>query len=380
MASTTDASTAAPADRLTALDGLRGWASLSVIFFHLTWETFGARFPVFRSFPFAFLGNGNFAVALFLMVSGYVLTIRGWRSDDKAGVRRSIVKRYVRLTPPILASVLIFYAAVALGWSSAQVAGQIVQRPDWLQAFGSFHPDVVDALSFGSFGVYFGGGPQSYGPFLWTMTIELWGSFLVLLLCWFELPARWSYLPLALLVTMGIFLTFVPYFPVAACYPAGAMVALAVKDGLVASGPPRPLQSTLASLVVVASLLAVAWAETTGISTRYTAILAMAAFVAVLRSGPALRLLSAPLSRWLGQVSFPLYLVQISVIVTITSGLIAWADRNGVLDVWEAGAIAVVSIGCCLLAAALFMPVERFALWLSARVGEAAVRRRLSPS
>jgi peptidoglycan/LPS O-acetylase OafA/YrhL len=365
--------TAAAPTRVAALDGLRGWASLSVVVFHLGWETFGKIYPDFRSFPEALIANGSLAVSLFLMVSGYVLTIRGWRDDDKDPVRRSLLKRYFRLTPPILVSVLIYWAVVALGWSHAHEAGLIVHRPDWLAAFARFGPNLGDVVGFGLFGAYVQANQGGYGPFLWTMAIEFWGSFVVLALCWFELPGRWSYAPLVALTAIGLMLPWSPYFPIAACYPAGALVALMSKDGLVGSDTPGPLESATATVVAILALIGAALAEMSGKSTQLTALVAMAVFLLVLRSGPISRFLSLPLSQWLGRLSFPLYLIQISVIVTITSGLIVVAKTNGLLAPAMALAIALLSLAACLLGAWLMLPVERFALDFAGRIGRLAI-------
>ena len=34
--------------RVGALDGLRGWAALGVLIYHVGWEMFGIIYPVFR--------------------------------------------------------------------------------------------------------------------------------------------------------------------------------------------------------------------------------------------------------------------------------------------------------------------------------------------
>jgi peptidoglycan/LPS O-acetylase OafA/YrhL len=362
--------TARPSERLRALDGLRGWAALSVIVFHLTWETFGALYPVLRSFPVALVGNGNFAVALFLKVSGYVLTWRGWHSDDKAPIVHAILKRYFRLTFPIAVSVLLFWAVLALGWTSNETAGAIVHRPGWLQRFGHVEPDFVDALSFGLAGVYLHISPSGYGPFLWTMVAELWGSYVVLGLCLVELPGRLTYLPLAGLTVAGLFSPALhPLFPIAACYPAGALMALLTRDGLIGSGEPSARESRLAGGVLVVTLSAAAVGEMAKIDPAFTTVLAMATFVAALRCRTSAALLALPVSQWLGRISFPLYLLQIVVITVFTSGLIVLFDAVHILTLWTALGIAVASLVACLVAAHLFLPVERFAIALSAQIG-----------
>ncbi|HEX4298285.1 MAG TPA: acyltransferase [Devosia sp.] len=366
-----------PSRRLAALDGLRGWAALSVVVFHLSWETFGALFPIYRSFPAALLGNGNFAVALFLMVSGYVLTVRGWHEPDKTAVRRSIVKRYFRLTIPIFVAVMLFYAVLKLGWALWPAASQIVHRPDWLSGFGNFHTSLLSAAWFGLVGLYVTTRTFQYGPFLWTMTAELWGSYLVLALCLFEMPRRWSYGPLAILTVLGLLLPLEPFFPMAACYPAGALVALMSRDGLIASGLPSRTESRVATAMAVAAYVAGSLADKSPSEVIAMTLLAMVLFVAAMRSGPVSAFLSLPLSQWLGRISFPLYLVQILIIMTISSGLILLAQDAGLLTARTALGIVAVSLAACLAAAQLFMPVERLALSVAARIGR---RTRPAPA
>lgn len=368
-------STPAP-QRVVALDGLRGWAALSVVFFHLTWETFGAAFPVFRTPPFALLGNGPYAVALFLMVSGYVLTIGGWRNADKRPMVRSIAKRYPRLTIPILASVLLFWALISLGLTASPVAGRIVNRPDWLAQFADLRPNLVDALWFGLVQVYITTGQHSYGPFLWTMTVELWGSFIVLLACLLELPGVRGYLLLLAVCGASFYTKLDPYFPVAACYPAGAIVALLVRDGIIRSSVPGRLESTVATAGVVVGLVTSAAEKQFNLGLQLTTVAAILTFVGVIRSRPALAFLRLRVSLWLGAISFPLYLVQILILTTVTSDLIVAARGAGLLNPWTAAAVAGVSLPLCLVAAQLFLSVERGGLKVARWLGERIVPLR----
>jgi peptidoglycan/LPS O-acetylase OafA/YrhL len=357
-----------PAERLSVLDGLRGWAALSVVIFHLTWECFGVLFPPLRNVPLAVVANGNMAVALFLMVSGYVLTLRGWRNADKAGVRRSVLKRYFRLTIPIFVSVMLFWVILALGLGAGPAAGVIVERADWLSKFGHLDPNVMQAAVFGLAGVYLGTTADSFGPFLWTMTIELWGSYVVLGLCYFELPRVWAYVPMVLLTLLALWLHAAPYFPLASCYLGGSLVALMTKDGIVRTGSPGSIESLVATAMFAFSLLAAGLAQYYQLGQGLVVPFAMIGFTAALRSGPVSRFLALPVSQWLGRISFPLYLLQILVIVTLTSWLIIWAQAGGLLTIWIALGIAMASVVVCVAAAWVFLPVERLALRVAARI------------
>ena len=354
------------AQRLSVLDGLRGWAAVSVVVFHLTWECFGGLYPQIRSLPLALVANGNMAVGLFLMVSGYVLTIRGWRSADKSGVRHSMLKRYFRLTIPIFGSVPLYWAVLAAGLSAAPAAATIVDSPDWLGQFGLIQPDFLAAIAYGLIGVYLRSTAYEYGPFLWTMVIELWGSFFVLGLCLFELRRAWAYVPVLALTVAALSVTRDPYLPIAACYVCGTLVALITKDGLIRTGTPTRRESVVASVLLIVSLGVAALAQAYDLPRAAIVPFAMIGFVAALRSGPVSRFLALPVSQWLGRISFPLYLLQILVIVTVTSWLVVWANAAAALSIWTAVGIALASIAACLALAWLYLPVERLALRMAA--------------
>jgi peptidoglycan/LPS O-acetylase OafA/YrhL len=133
-------------------------------------------------------------------------------------------------------------------------------------------------------------------------------------------------------------------------------------------------------VVVLIALVGAGLGEMANASNQVVALIAMATFLMVLRSGPILRFLSLPVSQWLGRLSFPLYLIQISIIVSLTSGLIVFFGANGILTPLTALGIALVSVVACLIAAQLFMPVERFTLDLASRVGRIAIPAARTPA
>lgn len=95
--------------RLTALDGLRGWAALAVVFNHLLqispdiWAAFTGA-PASRGAdlltwtPLHLLWAGGEAVALFFVLSGYVLALPFW-SGAGGGYAGFMVRRIFRLYP-----------------------------------------------------------------------------------------------------------------------------------------------------------------------------------------------------------------------------------------------------------------------------------------
>jgi peptidoglycan/LPS O-acetylase OafA/YrhL len=363
----------APVDveRIAALDGLRGWAALSVIVFHLTWELFGGVFPIYRNQWLSIFGNGAFAVAVFFAISGYVLTIGRWGRTDNPPLPLTLVRRYLRLELPVLATVLITLIVMSLDLTPTAAAAVIDNSPQWMGSFANFAPDPLHALFYSLVRVFWIARTENYVPFLWTMAVEFWGSLIVLTLSHWS--PRWgvSYLVL-IAVTVAICLNFpqaLPIFPQALPFPLGALVALGQRDGWLFTRPPSPLESFVATAGLVLILLCVGAFQVTFSWQVPSLVAGFLVFVCVLRSLPARALLSTRLSQVLGRLSFPLYLVQYPVIITLGAGAVVAIHGVGMLTPWTALAVIAVLFVVIFAAAAAFLPVEIFTLKLVRRIG-----------
>ncbi|MCC2668454.1 MAG: hypothetical protein K0Q72_925, partial [Armatimonadetes bacterium] len=102
-----------PRVRLAFLDGLRGLAALYVVLFHLVYQEamrYGSALPQPWQVALAGLGRGRYAVAVFIVISGYCLmlpvarTVQGYLPG---GVGRFLQRRARRILPP-------YYAALAI--------------------------------------------------------------------------------------------------------------------------------------------------------------------------------------------------------------------------------------------------------------------------
>lgn len=346
-----------PPERLSALDGLRGWAALSVVVYHYCWEVFGVTFPAFRSAPASFLGNGGLAVAIFFTLSGYVLTLRRWGRAENASLPIVLIRRYLRLVIPITAAVLIAWALMALKLTPTRAAALAVERPDWLGIFARFPPNFLEALWFSTDPTYWLSKVHSYGPFLWTMTVELFGSLIVLTLSHYPRIARYSYIPLVIMAGIAVW-----RFPLPLCFAAGAIIALMQHDRVIFRDEPSPRESTIATIVLAAALLAAAWFQMYVTSLLPPSILGIVIFLCACRSRPVQAFLTTPVSAWLGRISFPLYLIQYPVLIAASTWLILAVSRAHALTPWSALAIAIAGIGMTVLAAWAFYPVELFTL------------------
>ena len=172
-------------NKLHYLDSLRGLACMMVVFSHLSLVFFpylhnfsneiipdsnGIQYLIHNS-PFAFLFSGTSAVYIFFVLSGIVLS-RSVEKKDFFGYVNSFISRYPRLMIPALFSCLIAYVVfkyVIDSWG--------VDLTPWFSSL-YIEPSLLDAIYNGAIKPFFVYG-SSYNSVLWTMQIELFGSFLI---------------------------------------------------------------------------------------------------------------------------------------------------------------------------------------------------------
>ncbi len=176
-----------PTMNLSKLDGLRGIAATIVIFSHtLFWflpavhlgeRTKGRPLDGIELFnsPFSFFYRGGFSVSMFFILSGLVLTYSiSRKSDVLSAIRKSTLKRYIRLGFPVAISVLI---GCLLMFAGVYEAPDISPLPV-LSAPYSFTPNWLAAIKDALYGALLFGDSR-YNYVLWTIQIELIGSIAV---------------------------------------------------------------------------------------------------------------------------------------------------------------------------------------------------------
>ena len=187
-----------------------GMYSLEPADCHLPWDLDiligGSVFNTFFS--------GNFAVRLFLVMSGYVLCLGYFKSRNKNRLVRSACKRYIRLLPPILVSnVLICLLMFAGAFRNVAVAE--LTRSPWLAGFNRCEPNLLNAVAEAVFGCFFVGTNQFNGV-LWTIPFLFLGALLVYAVAWLIGDKKWRYVVYAVIAVVtlmtdyaGVFLGFV---------------------------------------------------------------------------------------------------------------------------------------------------------------------------
>ncbi len=358
--------------RLTALDGLRGWAALSVMLFHFIWETFGAIAPGFRNLVIGSLLNGTLSVEIFFILSGEALSTAYWRTQDRRVALRMMAKRYPRLTIPVFACCLIVFLLMSFNLAPVAAAAAIVDRKDWLGSFLTFTPNIKSLLNYAFHDVYYYRKDAStYDPFLWSISWELAGSFLVACVLFVERLFKPGWFFVAALLAMVMAHSQISFFL------AGVMFARMRQMGIFARlrqagllGRWRPPAE--AALIAVLMLYA-GWVQWTG---RPHPILMSIALVFLLHVNKgANRFLRSPVSQYLGRISFPLYLVHFPVLVSFTAATVVFAAAHGGLNPLRIAGICLASAAMSLGAATLFLPIEFLAIYVSRLFGNLVPNR-----
>jgi peptidoglycan/LPS O-acetylase OafA/YrhL len=180
-------------EKIKYLDGLRGLAALVVVFHHY----FFGFYPAFMGFdikyqhfsnekilsgtPLNLLFAGNFAVCIFFVLSGYVLSCKYHQKKENDIITQSAIRRYFRLAIPIVGSILIYYLFIKYNLMFNLKMNSTANSP-WLNVFFDFGHNWKTALYQGFIGVFFETNyvPNvNYNPNLWTINYELFGSFII---------------------------------------------------------------------------------------------------------------------------------------------------------------------------------------------------------
>jgi peptidoglycan/LPS O-acetylase OafA/YrhL len=363
---TDEPATSRVAPRLAYLDGLRGWMALVVVFSHLlrTWllapvqlDRYGARSLVdlFNWTPLGSMTDGIQAVFVFFAISGLAITYPILRSPQRPRTLTIMaVYRFPRLAVPVFASCLLAFVLLATGgFANAGVASRLAD-PSWFASLFDFPPDFIDMLKFAAWETWFPlqATMHSWNSVLWTMPVELYGSYLLFLLL---ALVRWRWLRLAIVVVLAA--DWWGAFNYAYC--CGFFVGYCLAELLVAAERGESVRRRLATLAplgwlcLLAALALSVWLQSYSFGKNRAYYMAEMNFIAALLVVgvvlvPTVRTwLSTKVSRFLGRISFALYLTHLLVICSFSSALfLASVD---VLPYW----LVVVGVGGLTVAVAM---------------------------
>lgn len=179
--------------KLQHIEGIRGLAAIIVVLHHYSLAFYpalnfgdasqahigsGSLELMMANSPLNLIYNGGFAVCIFFILSGYVLSNAYHQTNNPKILIQYAIKRYFRLLVPVSASIIIAYAFIKIGFMHNANLGAVTKTNDWLSAAFDHDGGLVAMIKNIFVDVFFFKDNQ-YNPVLWTMTYELLGSFLI---------------------------------------------------------------------------------------------------------------------------------------------------------------------------------------------------------
>jgi peptidoglycan/LPS O-acetylase OafA/YrhL len=380
--------------RIHYVDTLRGLASIQVLLSHAMLAFFfglalaspssGTLVGYLAASPLFFLIDGAAAVCIFFVLSGYVLTPIFTYSRSTNGA--IIGSRFLRLAIPVIAGCG-FSAILFQIFGGYNGAAGVIAKSQWLADGWRPSPDLwflKDALINGLVLGYQDSSPvqwlgvpasvlaameDSYVTPLWTLSIELYGSILVLFLA---RSRSWTVIIIATIILSRTYLLCFVVGHVAARFDLGgkrllvrwpvAAVAASIGLAICLAGhfwSPKVLVTFCAQSVQI--LPPCPLTKTSYLMRVYGATIFT---LGIMQCVPIRTFLSHKRLRVLGRLSFPIYLTHWPIIFGVGSFLVV--TLTPWTGMYPARVIALVaSIAASVLAATCFEPVDQVALRVS---------------
>lgn len=329
---------------------------LSALFPSLTFEN-DVPHPWIATSLFSVLFNGRFFVYVFFVLSGLVIANSAARSSQPLWLRLPL--RYLRLTVPAVASIALACVLIPLFPTAAQDLGRIVPQ-QWITHFGLIKPQFPTAVLQSPVSIYLHTSQPLNGA-LWTMRIELIGSFCVYLA---YSATFWKY-RLPLLGVLSIASIWMPYHvPLFSFFVGAALRELWAHEQLpVKTGWPIPAILTGALGVFLGSLHpSPAFDPQVFLWPLGGAML----IVSVLLSSGFSAALSTTAPQFLGRISFSFYLLHTPLLRTVAAA--TYVQLAPLSTAMLASFVAVFLIATLLLSYAMTIaldePLLRFLKWI----------------
>lgn len=296
--------------RFEALDSLRGVSALCVALCHL-----------FRSFSVSsppFFDNGWLFVSLFFVLSGFVLSSAyAQRLESGRSVGRFMLLRFGRIYPLHLAVLAAMVAVQLARWLMTQLTGD-----DW-DAFGDARSPVDLLYAVLLIQIFLRPGSDAWNGPSWSIAAEMWTYLVFASVCWAG-GRRYVGVMVALALASGLWLgvTSDGLGETTSLLRCFYSFGLGVLTFQLMKGRARQLTGSAATLletVVIAGAIAfVTWAQH---QATFAAPFVFALLVAVFslqRGALSAALLTSPL-RWLGLISYSIYMVHLFILLRLNA-------------------------------------------------------------
>lgn len=322
--------------KLQFLDSLRGIAAIVVVIGH-----FHVGFAIDQSFfgPYNFMSYlinytilyGNFAVCLFFVLSGFVLSLHFFRTNQNEILVKQSIKRYPRLFLPVLATSFLYWMVQKYGFFANQEVVKITAS-SWFSGFW------VESYSFKQLVLRCGYDLMFFNEqtfcnnintSLWTMPIELKCSFL-LFASLFLIRNVWILMGYNLLIIFSIFIFKLPinefYFP----FLLGLNIAYFYLKGFPLIINHKLLYVLLFFIILFGNIPFQDFLFPPAFGTPVRCLSAAVLIVIVLYNQQVQAVLVNKVLLFLGEISFSLYLIHALVLGTISSYLFLYLHHQGV--------------------------------------------------
>lgn len=310
-------------NRFEALDGWRGICACLVVLFH-----FHGYSPIYTT---ALVRNSYLFVDFFFVLSGFVIA---WnyarRLSDWPGVKRFLILRLGRVYPLHLFMLLCF-----VGWETLRLAVQ----PDAFTGPNSPAAVITNLLLLQSMGVH---DSLTWNGPSWSISTEWWTYVVFALVCAWLGVRNWLIVATAAIAPLllmhlsksGMDTTFDWGF--IRCLFGFALGVACYR--LYSAAPPRRPMGHLAVMtltecaVIAAVVLFVSAAGTSPLSFLAPFVFAVAVLVFAAEGGLVSRVFHSRPLKWLGMVSYSIYLTHFFVVLILPSVV----KRIAHVDLWTA--------------------------------------------
>nr|WP_314102878.1 acyltransferase [Acinetobacter lwoffii] len=344
--------------KINSAESIRGLACMAVVLSHLSlaFAPFLHNFERVQSSgnsiidwihhsPLGFFYSGSGAVFIFFVLSGYVLSYAILsKKDIPLKIKSMALKRYPRLAIPAGISCLVAFAILSIPVDTSNILG------NWMQKYGTSNATIFDALYEGFIGSFLFGYINTNWV-LWTMQIELIGSFVLFALLYIYNFNNKLFIPIALISPL----------PFAIISPVVALGVYAFVFGIFIYLYGKKIPTILSILFLIIGLYFAGVHNTSDSYSLFTSVLgtktsvllnfAAGLFVvySILMNEKLSQFLDKKVLVWLGTLSFSIYLLHIPLIY-----LVAVPSFNFILELSNSYATSAILSSIILIAITLF--------------------------
>jgi peptidoglycan/LPS O-acetylase OafA/YrhL len=368
--------------RFTELDSLRGIAALTVVFHHFRqmWENdrpLTGWWKVADRLVGRPLSAGDQAVYLFFVLSGFVLSVpylRGKGQDYLTFIGR----RTLRLYAPYLFALALAVAGAAI-WHGPHGHSQWADLHWSTPVSGRLL--LLHILFLGNYNY------AEFNAVFWTLVLEMRVSLIFppLFAMVFWLRPQTSIILAACLLSVGTFYLHNDYWEnlASALIAVGLFVA-----GILLAKEMDSVRSRYLKLGAIGGLIFAAVSlycfedgdrvtqllpAKLGVQTMLTAAGATGLIVLAIASPRVRHLLNLRIPRFLGRISYSLYLIHCTVLFALTSLLPSRLSEAAQFPIFLAASLLIATVFCLLIEEPFLRLSRRVGRWRSQRLQEASV-------